>query len=89
MYVWLYFPHGFFVFNTKLTFLYKIDIEGSKKFQQKIKLPSVGFELTTATINGLEFQLPYPLSHQVICWTEDAYTEVGSFLESIEHDSQI
>ena len=42
---------GFFVFNTNLIFLYKIDIEDSKKFQEKIKLPPVGFELTT----GLEF----------------------------------
>ena len=58
---------GFFVFITNLTFLYKIDIEGFKKFQQKIKLPPVGFELTTAAITGLEFQLSYPLSHQVIC----------------------
>ena len=43
-----------FVFNTNLTFLYKIDILGFKKFQQKIKLPPVGFELTTATITRLE-----------------------------------
>ena len=45
---------GFFVFNTNLTFLYKIDIEGFKKFEQK-KLPPVGFELTTAAVTGLEF----------------------------------
>ena len=45
---------GFFVFNTNLTFVYKIDIESFKKFQQKIKLPSVGFELTTAA-TALEF----------------------------------
>ena len=39
-----------FRFNTKLAFLimlYKIDIEGFKKFKkQKIKLPLVGIELT-------------------------------------------
>ena len=75
-----------FIFYTNLTFLCKINIEGFKKFQQKIKLPPVWFELTTAAITGLEFQLPYPLSHPVICWTEDPYIEVGSFLESIEHD---
>ena len=56
---------GFYVFNTNLTFLYNIDIQGFKKFQQKIKLPRVGFELTTAAITGLEFQLPYPLSQSV------------------------
>ena len=44
-----------FVFNTNLTFLYNIDIEGFKKFQQKLNLPPVGFELTTATITGSEF----------------------------------
>ena len=44
--------YGFFVFNTNLTFLHKIDIEG---FKSKKKLPPVGFELTTATIIGLEF----------------------------------
>ena len=37
---------GFSVFN-------KYDMEGLKKFQQK--LPPVGFELTTASITGLEF----------------------------------
>ena len=42
-----------FVFNTNLEFLYKIDIEGSKMFQQK-KLPPVGTELTTPTIKVLE-----------------------------------
>ena len=46
---------GFFVFNTNLTFLYNIDIKGFEKFQQKIKLPPVGFELPTAAITGLEF----------------------------------
>ena len=46
---------GFFFFNTILTFLYKIDIEGFEKFQQKIKLPKMGFELTTVAITGLEF----------------------------------
>ena len=35
-------PFGFFVFNTNLTFVYKIGIEGFKKFQQKINLPPVG-----------------------------------------------
>ena len=45
----------FFVFNTNLTFLYKIDIEGFIKFQPKIKLLPMGFELTTAAITGLEF----------------------------------
>ena len=35
-----------------LTFLYKTDIKG---FKQKIKLPTVGFELITTTITGLEF----------------------------------
>ena len=45
---------GFFVFNTNLTFVYKIDIEGFKNFQQKIKLPPMGFELTTEAITGLE-----------------------------------
>ena len=43
----------------------------------------MGFELT---ITGLEFQLPYSLSHQAICWIEDPYIEVESFLEWIEHD---
>ena len=46
-----------FVFNTNLiclTFMYKIDIEGFKKFQQIIKLLPVGFEFTTLTNNGLE-----------------------------------
>ena len=46
-----------FVFNTNLaflTFLHKIDNKGFKKFLQKIKLPPVGIELTTPTINGLE-----------------------------------
>ena len=75
-----------FVFNTNLTFLYKIDIEGFKNFQQKITLPPVGFELTTATTTGLEFELPYPLSPPAICWIEDPYTKARSFLESIEHD---
>ena len=46
----------------------------------------MGFELAAAAISVLEFQLPYPLSHQAICWIEDPYTEVGSFLELIEHD---
>ena len=47
---------GFFVFNTNLTFLYKIDItDGFKKCQQKIKLPPVGFELTTTPITRLKF----------------------------------
>ena len=36
-----------FVFNTNLTFLYKIDMEGFKKFQQNIKLPPVEIELIT------------------------------------------
>ena len=36
-----------FVNNINLTFLYKIGIECFKKFQQKIKLPPVGIELTT------------------------------------------
>ena len=44
--------YGLFVFNTNLTFLYNIDIDGFKK---KKKLPPVGFELTTATITKLEF----------------------------------
>ena len=55
----------FFVFNRNLTFLYKIDIEGFKKLKKM--LPPVGFELTTATITGLEFLLPHPLNHQDIC----------------------
>ena len=38
-----------FVYNTNLSFLYKIDIE----FQQKIKLPPVGIELQTP-IRGAE-----------------------------------
>ena len=38
-----------------MTFLYKIDIEGFKKFQQKMKLTPVGFKLTMAAITGLEF----------------------------------
>ena len=45
----------FLVFNINLTFLYNIDIEGFEMFQQKIKLPSMRFELTTAAISGLEF----------------------------------
>ena len=48
---------GFRFHNTILaflTFLYKIDIEGFKKFQQKIKLPPMGIELTTSTVKGLE-----------------------------------
>ena len=32
----------------------KIYIEGYEKFQQKVKLPPVGIELTTPTIYGLE-----------------------------------
>ena len=47
----------FFLNNTNLTFLvflYKID-NRVLKFQQKIKLPPVGIELTTPTITGLEF----------------------------------
>ena len=52
------FTIGFLVFNKNLIFLYKIYIEGFKKFQQKIKLPPVGFKLTTAATTGLEFQLP-------------------------------
>ena len=43
-----------FVFNTNLTCPYSIDIEEFEKFQQKIKFPQMGFELTTAII-GLEF----------------------------------
>ena len=42
-----------FVFNTNRAFLYKIDIEGFKKFQQKINLCPVGVEATTPTIYGL------------------------------------
>ena len=45
----------FFIFNTNLTFLYNINIKGFETFQQKIKLPSVGFELPTATITVFEF----------------------------------
>ena len=41
------------VFNTYLAFLYKRDIKGFIKFQQKIKLSPVGIELTT-TIYGLQ-----------------------------------
>ena len=55
---------GMFLFQHKSDIS---DIEGFKKFQQKINLLPVGFELTTAAITGLEFQLPYPLSHQAIC----------------------
>ena len=47
--------HDIFLNNTNLTFLsflYTIDIKG---FQQKLKLPLVGIELTTPTITGLEF----------------------------------
>ena len=44
----------FFLSNTILTFLYKIDIEGVSK-SAKIKLPPLGIELTTSTIYGLEF----------------------------------
>ena len=40
----------------------------------------MGFELTTATITELEFQMPCPLSHQAICWVE---TEVGSFVSDL------
>ena len=47
--------YGVFVFNTNLTFLHNIDIAGFEKFQQKIKLLPMGFELTTATNTGLEF----------------------------------
>ena len=46
---------GFLIINTILTFLYNINIEGFEKLQQKIKLPPMGFKLTTATITGLEF----------------------------------
>ena len=46
---------GLFFFNTNLKFLYTIDIMGFEKFQQKIKLPPMGFEPTTTTITGLEF----------------------------------
>ena len=43
-----------FIFNTNLAFLYKIDIHGFEKVSAKIKLPPVGFELTTPTIKGLQ-----------------------------------
>ena len=83
------FTIGFFVFNTNLTFVYKINIEGFKKFQQKIKLPPVGFELTTAAIRILSALPTQPPSHLLnrrsLYWSW-YYTEVGSFLESIEHD---
>ena len=46
---------GVFVFNANLTYLYSIDIEEFENFQQKIKLPPMEFQLTAATITGLEF----------------------------------
>ena len=58
---------GDFIFNTNLSFLYNIDIEGFKKSQQIIMLPPVGFELTTLTTTGLVLILmPYPLSQSTI-----------------------
>ena len=57
----------FFVFNTNLTFLYNIDTEGFKK------LPPVGFELTTVTITGLEFLLPYPRSQSASPWQSQIF----------------
>ena len=46
-----------FVFNTNLAFLaflYKIDIYGFEKFQQKLMFTPVGIELTKPTITALE-----------------------------------
>ena len=61
-----------FVFNTNLAFLtllYKNDIEGFQKFQQKINLPPVGIELTTPTINGLEVRCLFHSATQTcIAW---------------------
>ena len=45
-----------FVYNTNLTFLYNIVIEGFKKFQKNIKLPPVEIELTALTITGFSGQ---------------------------------
>ena len=51
------FAFEFFLNNTNLTFCTKPTSRGFKKFQQKIKLPAVGNELTTVTITGIELRL--------------------------------
>ena len=48
--------HSRFSFSTQIWhFCTILTSRGFEKFQQKIKLPSVGIELTTPTITGLEF----------------------------------
>ena len=56
-------------FCTKLT---------SRVLKSKKKLPPVGFELTTATISGLEFELPYTLSQSVSPWQSQIFTPLQS-----------
>ena len=57
-----------FVFNTNLAFLYKIDIEGFRKLQEKIELHPEGIELTTPTIFGVEGRsMSISLCHSDMC----------------------
>ena len=60
-----------FLFSTQIWHLWHFcTLKGFKKFHQKIKFPSVGIELTSPTITGLE----------VLCWSNSANL---SFLASL------
>ena len=52
----------------------------------KIKLPPLGIEPTTPAIYGLQFQLPYPFSHQGHLLNTRSLNWTGIISGSIKHD---
>ena len=70
-----------------LAFLHKFDMEGLKKFQEEIKLPPVGIELTTLTISLVQKSNAYPVLS--VCHTfkvSDCQTPVKSWFIEFRND---